>query len=69
MAAGKLPQAIELFEQVRDSQVKKLGPDHPETLTTLNSLAVAYKRAGKLPHALPLFEQAAAGIEKQNYCG
>ena len=67
MAAGKLPQAIELFEQVRDSQVKKLGPDHPDTLTTLNALGVAYWRAGKLPHALPLFEQAAADLEKHNY--
>ena len=47
--------------------MKKLGADHPDTLTSLNNLAGAYMAAGKLPQALPLFEQAAAGIEKRNY--
>ena len=41
-ADGKLPQAIELFERVRDARVKQLRPDHPDTLTTLNNLAKAY---------------------------
>ena len=57
MAAGMLPEATALFEQVRDARVKKLGVDHPDTLTTLNNLAVAYKSAGKLPEAIALFEQ------------
>ena len=55
--AGKLPQAIELFEQVRDAQVKKLGADHPDTLATLNNLASRTMAAGKLPQAIELFER------------
>ena len=35
----------------------KLGPDHPDTLTSMNNLAMAYQDAGKLDLALPLFEE------------
>ena len=35
----------------------KLGPDHPDTLTSMNNLALAYQAAGKLDLALPLFEE------------
>ena len=35
----------------------KLGPDHPDTLTSMNNLAVAYLDAGKLDLALPLLEE------------
>ena len=33
--AGRLPEAIALLERVRDARDAKLGPDHPDTLTTL----------------------------------
>src|SRR5262249_56616058 len=48
-------------------EVKKLGADHPLTLTTLNNLAGAYLAAWKLEQALPLFQQAATGIEKRQF--
>ena len=35
----------------------KLGPDHPDTLTSMNNLAVGYQDAGKLDLALPLYEE------------
>ena len=38
----------------------KLGPDHPDTLTSMNNLAVGYQAAGKLDKALPLFEETLA---------
>ena len=41
---ARLNEAIALFEQVRDAQVKKLGADHPDTLTTLHNLAGAYRQ-------------------------
>src|SRR5262245_28689706 len=66
-AAGRLPEAIALHEQVWKVRVKNLIADHPDTLTTLNNLALAYQAAGKLPVALPLFEQAAAGIENRRF--
>ena len=51
--AGKLPEAIALFERVRDAQIAKLGPDHPDTLTTLNNLAVAYRTPASSPRRSP----------------
>ena len=39
---GKHPEAIALFERVRDASIAKLGPDHPDTLNTLHNLAGAY---------------------------
>jgi tetratricopeptide (TPR) repeat protein len=55
--AGKLPEAIKLFEQVRPALETKLGPDHPKTLNTLTSLAAAYRVAGKVSQAIKLLEQ------------
>ncbi len=34
-----------------------LGPDHADTLTTLNNLALAYRDAGKLPATIALLER------------
>jgi serine/threonine protein kinase/tetratricopeptide (TPR) repeat protein len=36
---------------------RELGPDHPNTLTTLVFLAVAYQHAGNFAEAIRLFEQ------------
>ena len=55
--AGKLPDAIALFERVREAMIAQLGPDHPTTLKTLNNLAGAYWTARRLPEAIALFEQ------------
>ena len=44
-------------EKARDTRASKLGPDHPDTLATLNDLAAAYQDAGKLPEAIALFER------------
>ncbi len=33
----------------------KLGPNHPDTLVSMNSLATAYQATGKLDQAVPLF--------------
>src|SRR5262249_30482736 len=35
---------------------KYLGPDHPETLVTMNNLGAAYHRAGRSKEALPLLD-------------
>ena len=36
---------------------RTLGPDHPNTLATLNNLAEAYRASGKLTEAIALFER------------
>ena len=50
-----------------DARVKKLGADHPFTLATLASLALAYQAAEKPERALPLLQQAAVGFEKRHF--
>jgi serine/threonine protein kinase len=54
---GKVPEAIALFERVRDAQIARLGPDHADILSTLNGLAAAYLAAGKVSEAIALFER------------
>jgi tetratricopeptide (TPR) repeat protein len=52
----KKPEALPLLERTRDACVSRLGPDHPQTLLTMNSLALACW-AGKLDRSVPLFEE------------
>jgi serine/threonine protein kinase/tetratricopeptide (TPR) repeat protein len=54
---GSYAKAMEVLEKARAIRERKLGADHPDTLTTLDHLAVTYKAAGKLPEAIALFEQ------------
>jgi tetratricopeptide (TPR) repeat protein len=56
---------MELLEQVRDTFVEKLGPNHPSTLSTRNNLALAYQAAGKLPKAIELLEHVRDAQVKQ----
>jgi Tetratricopeptide repeat len=49
--------ALPLFEATLKLHRAKLGPEHPDTLTSMNSLAAAYHYAGKSDLALPLFEE------------
>jgi serine/threonine protein kinase len=56
-ALGQARQAIELLSKVRTTREAQLGPDHPDTLRSMNNLALAYKDAGFLDKALPLYEQ------------
>ena len=59
-SAGRLDEAIPLYEQVAADSARVLGPDHPQTLASRNNLAYAYRAAGRLDEAIPLFEQVAA---------
>jgi tetratricopeptide (TPR) repeat protein len=55
-----LAEALPLYEQTLALGKAKLGPEHPETLTSMNNLALAYQTAGRLAEALPLYEQTLA---------
>ena len=59
-SAGRLGEAIPLYEQVLADRVRVLGDDHPQTLTSRNNLAYAYQAAGRLGEAIPLFEEVVA---------
>jgi tetratricopeptide (TPR) repeat protein len=54
---GQYQQAIVLFEKARATRAAKLGPDHPSTLISMNSLALGYGADGQLDRALPLMEE------------
>ena len=59
-SAGRLGEAIPLYEQVLADRRRVLGPDHPDTLTSRGSLAGAYRAAGRLGEAIPLYEEVLA---------
>jgi tetratricopeptide (TPR) repeat protein len=55
-----LPEAIALFEQILEQQRATLGPDRCLTLTSLNNLGEACRKAGQLDRARVLIEEALA---------
>ena len=59
-SAGRLGEAIPLYEEVLADSVRVLGADHPYTLTSRGSLAGAYESAGRLGEAIPLYEEVLA---------
>ena len=56
-SAGRLTEAITLFEQTLTDRIHVLGDNHPDTLDSRNNLAGAYESAGRLTEAITLFEQ------------
>ena len=54
------PLAIAVGEPLAEDLARLLGPDHPDTLNSRNSLAAAYLAAGRVAAAIPLFEQILA---------
>ena len=55
-SAGRLTEAITLYEQVLPDSIRILGEDHPNTLTSRCNLAGAYESAGRLDEAITLYE-------------
>jgi RNA polymerase sigma factor (sigma-70 family) len=55
-----MPQAIAVGEPLAEDLERLLGPDHPDTLNSRNSLAAAYLAAGRVVDAIQLFEQILA---------
>ena len=43
---------------------RRLGPDHPDTLTSRNNLALAYADAGRLDEAILLHEKSLEARER-----
>ncbi len=53
---GNAALGITLLTRSDQTRTARLGPDHPDTLTTRNNLAVAYLTVGRASKAIPLFE-------------
>jgi tetratricopeptide (TPR) repeat protein len=55
------PQAISAGEAVAADSARLLGPDHPDTLASVNNLAIACQEVGRKAEAVRLHERALAG--------
>jgi tetratricopeptide (TPR) repeat protein len=61
---GSFAQAIEYGQDLVADRERVLGEAHPDTLTSRNSLARAYRDAGRLGEAIPLLERTLADRER-----
>lgn len=61
---GEPVKAVRQHELSKQLRAEHLGPDHPETLTAMNNLALALKAIGKRDQALALFEETLAKREQ-----
>jgi serine/threonine protein kinase/tetratricopeptide (TPR) repeat protein len=57
---GQAKQALQQSERAQALYQATLGPEHPETLTSMNNLASAYRDVGRYEDAVRLFEQTLA---------
>ncbi len=57
---GLVSETVGLFEKVLEIRRRELGEDHPETLESMNNLALACSDAGHPDRAIPLYEQTLA---------
>ena len=62
--ADSATQAVAVGEPLIADLERMLGPNHPDTLNSRNSLAAAYQAAGRPAEAIPLFEQTLVGRER-----
>jgi serine/threonine protein kinase/tetratricopeptide (TPR) repeat protein len=53
---GEYEKSIDHMLRARDLRQRHLGPDHPDTLSTLNNLGDAYMDAGKPTEAIAVLE-------------
>jgi serine/threonine protein kinase len=54
---GEISAAIAVFRKASETRKAHLDSDHPETLASMNNLAMAYQAAAKLDLALPLYQE------------
>ena len=63
---GDYRHAIEQHERARAIRQSVLGPTHPDTLLSMNSLATAFCSAGRLTESISLHEEALK-LQKATY--
>ena len=62
--AGRIAEAVPLFERTLIARQRLLGPDHPDTLTSQNNLAATYQDAGRIAEAILLLKLTLAVRER-----
>ncbi len=61
---GHYEQAEPLYQRALATFERVLGPEHPSTLSTVNSLVNLYAEQGKYEQAEPLYQRALATFER-----
>jgi len=61
---GSIADALPSAKEALEIRTKSWGPSHPDTTTSLNTLAYVYWKLGKTAEAVPLFQQAIDGSRK-----
>ena len=54
---GAGADAVALIEKARDTRLRLLGPDHRDTLTSMDDCAYAYRSVGRLDEALQIWDE------------
>ena len=62
---GRYGEAEPLYQRALAIVEQQLGPDHPDTATSLNNLAVLYESMGRYGEAESLYQRALAIVEQQ----
>jgi serine/threonine protein kinase/tetratricopeptide (TPR) repeat protein len=57
---GDLALSVQQLERALELRTAALGPEHPDTLSTQNNLALAYQASGRSDRAIALFERTLA---------
>ena len=55
---GRYEEAEPLYKRALEIRERVLGPDHPDTATSLNNLAILYDNQGRYEEAEPLYKRA-----------
>ena len=63
-SAGRMADAMSVFEAALADRERNLGADHPETLTARVNLAHSYEAAGLTAQAIAIYEQTLAECER-----
>ena len=61
-------EAISAFEQLLPDQLRVLGPDAPDTLTTRHNLPPWLAEAGRVDEAITVFEQLLSDSTSARMC-
>jgi len=62
--AGRMAEAMSVFEAALADRERNLGPDHPDTLTARVSLAHAYEAGGLQAQAIGLYEETLTASDR-----
>ena len=54
---GRSTEALKLYEECLEIRTRVLGLEHPDTLQSMNELAVTYNNLGRSMEALKLYEE------------